>query len=137
MGVQNPVSFTGTLLEVKKTHVSVVLDANKSSELATFIRGKLALTGLSVRYCSSRFGYDEPAVHVNASPGHVLSTCQVDSALSGMQLQLQGGKCPPHSRTSGCASWLTPGLGGLGLGNTLVVGSSCCIASPPQPVFEA
>lgn len=32
-------SFTGTILELKKTHMSVVLDANQSALLASFIKG--------------------------------------------------------------------------------------------------
>lgn len=42
MVVQTPVSFTGTLLDVKKTHVTVVLNDNKSMQLASFIQGELA-----------------------------------------------------------------------------------------------
>ena len=46
MNVQkDPASFSGTLLDVNKTHVTVVLDLNKSSQLETFIKGELVLMG--------------------------------------------------------------------------------------------
>ena len=46
VGVQAPVSFTGTILDVKKTHVSVVLNDNKSMQLASFIQGELVFLWL-------------------------------------------------------------------------------------------
>ena len=42
MQVQAGVSFTGTVLDVKKTYVTVVLNDNKSMQLASFIHGELA-----------------------------------------------------------------------------------------------
>ena len=43
MHVQATVSFAGTLLDVKKTYVTVVLDAKKSLQLSSFIKGDFQL----------------------------------------------------------------------------------------------
>ena len=38
--MQEPASWAGTLLEVRKTHIAIVLDLGKSVELEAFIKGK-------------------------------------------------------------------------------------------------
>ena len=51
--MQEPVSFTGTLLDVKKTYVTVVVDAKKSLELTSFIESELAFVGFSYSYVTA------------------------------------------------------------------------------------
>lgn len=51
MYVQAPRSFAGTILDVKKTHVTVVLNDNKSMLLASFIQGELAFIVVQSHGC--------------------------------------------------------------------------------------